>query len=88
MSISSLSSQVLRVKGGQRLKQQQRRPWAPRPAHLPQVLVAMVPSASWQHSLQPQFLSCGQQQERRKNVCILMAAGSLNAMSWKNKEKM
>lgn len=55
---------------------------------LAQVLVAMVPLASWQHSLLPQFLSCGQQQERRKNVCILMAAGSLNTMSWKNKEKM
>ena len=38
----------------------------------------------------PQFLSCGrqQQQERRKNVCILMAAGSLNSVSEKNKENV
>lgn len=60
-----------------------------------QVLVAMVPSC-WparfhQHSLSatvPVLWAAAAASKKEKIVCILMAAGSLNTMSGKNKEKM
>lgn len=77
-------------------KRQQRQPWAPSPSRHGQVLVAMVPPC-WpamfhQRSLSalvPVLWAAAAAARRRKNViCILMAAGSLNSVSEKNKENV
>lgn len=90
MSISSLSTQVLRVSGGWKLEQRGGSLGSGTCSQA-QVWVAMVPSCRQQgfisiccHS------SClvGSRKRKKSCVCILMAAGSLNTVSGKDKEKV